>query len=262
MNCATFVAAIISPRLEERERACDEEVLMQGAEPQVYAEGILNVCKFYVESPLACVAGVTGSNLKKRIEEIMTHRIARKLNFWEETASRRSEVCGCSGPHRNGHPERTSSTGATAGRGAYTFRSGVREVKQVEGPPRIASSAPGGTLTIINARSILSSWWRTTCRLTARREFPAYQSGPSPKVSTTSTRESKDSSISISKGGCPCVPDRAPRPEPDPPRKTGICRPCAADTPTALDKVGIKMESTKGRVQILVIDHIEWPSYN
>jgi bla regulator protein BlaR1 len=65
--------------VDERERACDQEVLRLGSEPQVYAEGILKVCEFYLETPLVCVAGVTGSNLKKRIEEIMIHRIARKL---------------------------------------------------------------------------------------------------------------------------------------------------------------------------------------
>src|SRR5215467_4018475 len=48
---------------------------------QAYAEGILKVCEVYLESPLACVSGVTGSNLKKRIEEIMRHRIANQLNF-------------------------------------------------------------------------------------------------------------------------------------------------------------------------------------
>jgi bla regulator protein BlaR1 len=71
--------------MQERERACDEEVLRRTGEPEVYAEGILNVCKFYLESPLVCVAGITGSNLKQRIEEIMTHRIARELG-WARTA--------------------------------------------------------------------------------------------------------------------------------------------------------------------------------
>jgi beta-lactamase regulating signal transducer with metallopeptidase domain len=65
--------------VDERERACDEEVLRVTGEPQTYAEGILNVCKFYRESALVCVSGITGSNLKTRIEEIMTNRIARKL---------------------------------------------------------------------------------------------------------------------------------------------------------------------------------------
>jgi bla regulator protein BlaR1 len=66
--------------LDERERACDEEVLRQGSRPEVYAEGILNVCRFYVESPLTCVSGITGSDLKKRIEGIMTHRIVPRIS--------------------------------------------------------------------------------------------------------------------------------------------------------------------------------------
>ena len=66
--------------VEERERACDEEVLRLGSEPRVYAEGILSVCMLYVESPLACVSGVTGSDLKERIENIMTKRTAQSLN--------------------------------------------------------------------------------------------------------------------------------------------------------------------------------------
>ena len=58
--------------VEERERACDESVLAHGSEPQVYAEGILNVCRSYLESPLRCVSGITGSDLKKRIRAILT----------------------------------------------------------------------------------------------------------------------------------------------------------------------------------------------
>jgi beta-lactamase regulating signal transducer with metallopeptidase domain len=68
--------------VEERERACDEEVLRDFAEPKAYAEGILNVCKLYVESQLACVSGVSGgSNLKDRVEAIMKNQIALRLNF-------------------------------------------------------------------------------------------------------------------------------------------------------------------------------------
>jgi uncharacterized protein (TIGR03435 family) len=62
---------------EERERACDEAVLHESVEPEVYAEGILNVCKFYLEPRLACVSGVSGANLKKRIEDIMTARVTQ-----------------------------------------------------------------------------------------------------------------------------------------------------------------------------------------
>ena len=66
----------------EREQACDESVLQQGSPPQVYAEGILNVCKFYVESRLKCAAGVTGgAELKKRIAQIMTQPCTSQLTL-------------------------------------------------------------------------------------------------------------------------------------------------------------------------------------
>jgi len=67
--------------IEERERACDEEVLALGNQPQAYAEGILNVCRFYVESPLACASGVTGADLKKRIAAIMTDGTSHRLTL-------------------------------------------------------------------------------------------------------------------------------------------------------------------------------------
>jgi uncharacterized protein (TIGR03435 family) len=65
--------------IEERERACDEAVLNQGSRPEAYAQGILNICKFYRESPLPCASGVTGADLKQRIREIMTRRVAVRL---------------------------------------------------------------------------------------------------------------------------------------------------------------------------------------
>ena len=67
--------------VEERERACDEEVLQSGSERQIYAESILKICEFCVGSPLACISGVTGADLKKRIVHIMTKNVASKLNF-------------------------------------------------------------------------------------------------------------------------------------------------------------------------------------
>src|ERR1700685_4261254 len=46
--------------IDERERACDEEVLRLGGKPKDYAEAILSVCKSYLESPIACVSGISG----------------------------------------------------------------------------------------------------------------------------------------------------------------------------------------------------------
>ncbi len=67
--------------MDERERACDEEVLRMGSEAEAYAEGILKVCELYLQSPLKCVAGVSGANLKKRIEAIMANRPMRNLSL-------------------------------------------------------------------------------------------------------------------------------------------------------------------------------------
>jgi beta-lactamase regulating signal transducer with metallopeptidase domain len=72
--------------IEERERACDEAVLSLGTEPRDYAEAIVGICKRYVKLPLECVSGVTGANLKKRIEEIMRNRVVRRLNFARKLA--------------------------------------------------------------------------------------------------------------------------------------------------------------------------------
>jgi bla regulator protein blaR1 len=66
---------------DERERACDEEVLRQGNEPQIYAESVLQVCKFYLRSPMECVSSISGSDLKRRIERIMTRRIVAPLDL-------------------------------------------------------------------------------------------------------------------------------------------------------------------------------------
>jgi uncharacterized protein (TIGR03435 family) len=57
--------------LEERERSCDEAVLQTGNEPAQYADAILKACRFCVESPLICVSGVSGSDLKRRMVQIM-----------------------------------------------------------------------------------------------------------------------------------------------------------------------------------------------
>jgi bla regulator protein blaR1 len=67
--------------VEERERACDEAVLQMGSDPQDYAEGIVTVCEFYLKSPLVCVSGVTGSDLKQRVERIMLNRAAESMNL-------------------------------------------------------------------------------------------------------------------------------------------------------------------------------------
>jgi len=71
---------------DERERACDEEVLRLGNEPRIYAQSILKICELYLESPAPCVAGVTGANLRKRIEAILSNSVPSRLNFPRQAA--------------------------------------------------------------------------------------------------------------------------------------------------------------------------------
>ncbi|MGA8593908.1 MAG: M56 and DUF3738 domain-containing protein [Bryobacteraceae bacterium] len=84
--------------VEERERACDEEVLRMGSEPQIYAESILKTCEFYLESPLACMSGVTGADLKQRIVRIMTHRTEHNLSFARKLLLAFTGVAAIAGP--------------------------------------------------------------------------------------------------------------------------------------------------------------------
>lgn len=63
--------------VEERERACDEGVVEMGGCAETYAESLLKACRFCVESPLMCVAGITGADLCKRIRSIMTLRLEK-----------------------------------------------------------------------------------------------------------------------------------------------------------------------------------------
>ena len=65
--------------LEERERACDESVVASGHDPEVYAGGILKVCKFCIQSPLAYVSGISGADLGMRVRQIMTAEAARDV---------------------------------------------------------------------------------------------------------------------------------------------------------------------------------------
>ncbi len=69
-----------SRMVEERELACDEDVLRRGCEPSDYVEGILKVCRLYVQSPLPCISGVTGADVKRRLRTILAGSIADELS--------------------------------------------------------------------------------------------------------------------------------------------------------------------------------------
>jgi uncharacterized protein (TIGR03435 family) len=64
-----------------REQACDEHVVAETAEPVAYAEGIVSVCRRYVESPHMAVAGVGGADVRARIDAILANRIGLRLTL-------------------------------------------------------------------------------------------------------------------------------------------------------------------------------------
>jgi uncharacterized protein (TIGR03435 family) len=72
---------IESHMLQERERACDEAVVQLAGRPEVYAEGLLKACRFCAESPLICVSGITGADLRDRIIRIMTEHLVQKMDL-------------------------------------------------------------------------------------------------------------------------------------------------------------------------------------
>ena len=59
----------------ERERACDEQALAALEGSQSYLAGILKVCRLAVGANVAGVSGMAGSNLKKRMEWIMSKNV-------------------------------------------------------------------------------------------------------------------------------------------------------------------------------------------
>ena len=83
--------------VEERESACDEAVVEMGSRPGVYAESLLKAVRFCVESPLVCVAGITGADLSKRVRSIMTLRL-KKLSVVGKVALAALAFVAIAGP--------------------------------------------------------------------------------------------------------------------------------------------------------------------
>jgi hypothetical protein len=112
--------------VDERERACDEAVLRAGSQPSDYAEGILTVCRWSLASPVMCVSGITGSDLRTRIETIMANRVGRRLNAMGRMLlasprqrcwlGRLASVCSTLRRNRRTPRARTSTSSRSSGR--------------------------------------------------------------------------------------------------------------------------------------------------
>jgi bla regulator protein BlaR1 len=132
--------------VEERERACDEAVLRTVPDPQAYAEGILKVCEFYLASPLQCVAGVTGANLNKRIEDIMTNRMGRKLGACKKVFLAAAAALAVTGPIAIGVTTPLPIRAQSTTRLAFETAS-VKPHKQGDNQFALPTFLPGGRFT-------------------------------------------------------------------------------------------------------------------
>ena len=67
--------------LEERERACDEEVLRLTQAPETYASGILKVVGACLEGRMAGASSLGGSSFKRRMADILSVQPPRTLGW-------------------------------------------------------------------------------------------------------------------------------------------------------------------------------------
>ncbi len=138
--------------VEERELACDEEVLQLGNPPSIYAESILKTCEFCVGSPLACVSGVTGAELKKRIVRIMTPGLSERLSPGKRLLLASVGVAAVAGPVLFGlwntplvraQSPRVSNPQAPVDFAALTLNAPIPRSSQASNTPQIYHVGPG-----------------------------------------------------------------------------------------------------------------------
>jgi len=84
--------------VDERERACDEEVLARGNNPESYVEAILKVCRLCLESPLPCASGIGGSGLRRRIADILRPPVLYRLHPTKKFALAAFAFAAVAGP--------------------------------------------------------------------------------------------------------------------------------------------------------------------
>jgi bla regulator protein BlaR1 len=185
---------------EERELACDQAVLehAQADEAEAYAEGILKVCKLYKASPLPCVAGITGANLRSRIELILKNVRPRPLNYTKRLALAGALLGAIAGPAITGFltaPAAFAQQGNSFV-GLATSAEKKFEVATVKlnpsGDQRFQLGPPGGgRITIVNVplRGIIVQSFRTQRNMVfgipnwaESERYDIVGKGPDPKM--------------------------------------------------------------------------------
>ena len=84
--------------IDEREQACDEAVVRAGHDRSTYARSLVESCRLYLQSPLSCVAGASGADLKTRVESIMTAPLASPLSRSKKALLLAAGACALATP--------------------------------------------------------------------------------------------------------------------------------------------------------------------
>jgi bla regulator protein BlaR1 len=137
---------IESRMVEERERACDEAAARQVGSPDVYAESLLKACRFCLESPLPCVPGIAGADLRKRIVRITTGHIVRKLDFKRKALLCAAGLASLAVPVVLGaaHVSQNESEDASAVHKSLKFAVVSIRRNKTGGQQRFGEATPGG----------------------------------------------------------------------------------------------------------------------
>ena len=130
--------------IDERERACDEAVMRAGHDRAAYARALLESCRLFLQSPLPCVAGASGSDLKVRVQRIMTAPAPSNLPRPVQLLLFSLAVCAAGSPVAAGLLTAPSVRGAVPPAiieaPAAAFSAGDRLVVGNSLPPRHAAS--------------------------------------------------------------------------------------------------------------------------
>ena len=132
--------------IEERERACDEYVLQSGSAPGDYAEGILEVCRLAKDPSPVFVAGITGSDLRRRIESILRNQTARPLGLERAAVLLVCAAVSILGPVTVGAMQSTTPARAAVEHRPRFEVVSIKRTPETTGPGADFASMPGGRL--------------------------------------------------------------------------------------------------------------------
>jgi bla regulator protein BlaR1 len=136
--------------VEERENACDEDVLNAVTDPEAYAEGILTVCRFYLQAP-ACVSGAAGANLRKRVERILRRQRATRLSMLKKLLLVGVGLSAIAGPIAIGLLSAPLARAQARPNRRLTFEVASVKPAAPDADERSVSHSPGARLVTSNA---------------------------------------------------------------------------------------------------------------